>query len=139
MCIISLTLSWCSNSTDTKSYEPTPYNQIESSNYEDNSDLDEEYSYDDWYEWAENNDIDSFDDCQDEFWTSDAENWCNEYVKENYEWYETYNWYDCTENCEWHEAGYEWAENNDIDNADDCDWNSNSFIEWCISYAEENY
>ena len=97
------------------------------------------YDYDDWYDLAEENDIDNFDDCQYEFDTGDAEDWCNEYVKENYTGYQTFGSYDCTEDCSWHEAGYEWAEENDIDDEYDCDWNSNSFNEWCIEYVEENY
>jgi hypothetical protein len=36
-----------------------------------------------------------------------------------------------------HEAGYEWAEENDIDDPDDCGGNSDSFIEGCQAYAEE--
>lgn len=38
-----------------------------------------------------------------------------------------------------HDAGYEWAEENGIDNFDDCGGNSDSFIEGCQSYVEENY
>lgn len=38
-----------------------------------------------------------------------------------------------------HDAGYEWAEENGIDNIDDCGGNSDSFIEGCQSYVEENY
>lgn len=114
-----------------------------SNNYNTQSNSsDTNYDYDYGYEWAEDNDIDDFDYCDDEFWSSYwwAEDWCNEYVQENY-----YNWstsfwsYECTEDCSWHEAGYEWAENNDIDDEDDCWWNSNSFIEWCIQYVEDNY
>lgn len=51
----------------------------------------------------------------------------------------SFNGYDCTEDCSGHEAGYEWAEENDIDDEYDCDGNSNSFIEGCQSYVEENY
>ena len=80
-------------------------------------------NYNNWYEWAENNDIDNFNDCDNEFWSNYwwAEDWCNKYVQETY-----YNWstsfwkYECTEDCSWHEAGYEWAEDNWIDNEDDC-------------------
>ena len=53
--------------------------------------------------------------------------------------YQSFNGYDCTEDCSGHEAGYVWAEKNNIDNVDDCDGNSDSFIEGCQSYAEENY
>lgn len=50
-----------------------------------------------------------------------------------------FNGYECTDDCSGHEAGYEWAENNGIDDVDDCSGNSDSFIEGCVSYVEENY
>jgi hypothetical protein len=37
-----------------------------------------------------------------------------------------------------HQAGYNWAEQKDIDDADDCTGNSSSFIEGCQEYVEEN-
>jgi hypothetical protein len=43
----------------------------------------------------------------------------------------------CTIDCSGHEAGYAWAEDNGIDDPDDCDGNSESFIEGCKSYIEE--
>lgn len=43
----------------------------------------------------------------------------------------------CYEDCSGHEAGYEWAEENSIDDPDDCDGNSASFVEGCQTYAEE--
>jgi hypothetical protein len=49
----------------------------------------------------------------------------------------TFHGYDCTEDCSGHEAGYEWAELHDIDDPDDCGGNSQSFIEGCQAYAEE--
>ncbi|TSC65279.1 MAG: hypothetical protein CEO22_533 [Candidatus Berkelbacteria bacterium Gr01-1014_85] len=49
----------------------------------------------------------------------------------------TFNGYSCTSDCSGHEAGYDWADENGIDDPDDCDGNSNSFIEGCESYAEE--
>lgn len=51
----------------------------------------------------------------------------------------TFNGYDCTDDCSGHEAGYEWAEDKDIYDESDCGGNSNSFIEGCLSYVEENY
>jgi hypothetical protein len=51
----------------------------------------------------------------------------------------TFNGYNCTVDCSGHEAGYEWAEENDIDDIFDCEGNSTSFIEGCESYVEENY
>lgn len=44
----------------------------------------------------------------------------------------------CTEDCSGHEAGYEWASEKGITDPYDCDGNSNSFIEGCRAYAEEN-
>jgi hypothetical protein len=36
-----------------------------------------------------------------------------------------------------HQAGYDWAEEHDIDDPDDCGGNSHSFIEGCEEFAEE--
>jgi hypothetical protein len=44
----------------------------------------------------------------------------------------------CTQDCSGHQAGYDWAEQNGIGDASDCGGNSQSFIEGCESYAEEN-
>ena len=52
---------------------------------------------------------------------------------------EYFHGYPCTEDCSGHEAGYEWAEENDIDDTYDCDSNSSSFTEGCEAYVEENY
>ena len=46
------------------------------------------------------------------------------------------NW-DCTGDCSGHEAGYEWAEDNGIDDPYDCGGNFDSFIEGCEAYANE--
>ncbi len=45
--------------------------------------------------------------------------------------------YDCTVDCSGHEAGYEWAEQEGITDPESCDGSSNSFIEGCRAYAEE--
>jgi|GEM_PF-2509403 len=45
--------------------------------------------------------------------------------------------YECTDDCSGHEAGYEWAERKGITDPDDCSGKSESFIEGCKSYAEE--
>ena len=45
--------------------------------------------------------------------------------------------YGCTQDCSGHEAGYEWAERNGIDDADDCRGKSRSFIEGCMDYVEQ--
>lgn len=52
---------------------------------------------------------------------------------------QTFNGYPFTQDCSGHEAGYDWAEENDIEDTDDCGGNSASFIEGCESYVEENY
>lgn len=44
--------------------------------------------------------------------------------------------YGCTEDCSGHEAGYEWAQENEITDPDECDGNSESFIEGCRAYGE---
>lgn len=49
----------------------------------------------------------------------------------------SFNGYECTEDCSGHEAGYEWAERNEIEDEDGCDSKSNSFTEGCVSYVEE--
>ena len=49
----------------------------------------------------------------------------------------TFSDYPCTIDCSGHETGYEWAEENSIDDPDDCVGKSNSFIEGCESYVEE--
>jgi len=46
--------------------------------------------------------------------------------------------YPCTDDCSGHQAGYDWAERNGIDDNDDCDSNSQSFTEGCLVYVEEN-
>ncbi len=50
-----------------------------------------------------------------------------------------FNGYECTDDCSGHEAGYDWVEDKDIQTYDDCGGNSNSFIEGCYSYVDENY
>ena len=51
---------------------------------------------------------------------------------------EEFHGYACTVDCSGHEAGYAWAEEHDITDPDDCGGNSQSFIEGCRAYAEEN-
>lgn len=46
--------------------------------------------------------------------------------------------YPCTVDCSGHEAGFEWAEDNSIEDASDCNGNSNSFNEGCNAWVEEN-
>lgn len=46
--------------------------------------------------------------------------------------------YECTTDCSGHEAGYDWAEEQGIENEDDCEGNSESFIEGCKAFVQEN-
>jgi hypothetical protein len=46
--------------------------------------------------------------------------------------------YECTDDCSGHEAGYAWAEREDVTNPNDCDGNSQSFIEGCEAWTNEN-
>ncbi len=117
------------------------FSEDNSNEYKSQTIYDRDSSIDstDGYSWAENNDVSSFDECQDQFGTSYEEDECNRYVQENYSGYNTFHGDDCTEDCSGHEAGYSWAEENDISDEYDCDGNSNSFNEGCASYVEENY
>jgi len=45
--------------------------------------------------------------------------------------------YSCIEDCSGHEAGFAWAQQNNIADASDCNGNSQSFIEGCEAFAEE--
>lgn len=45
--------------------------------------------------------------------------------------------YGCTDDCSGHQAGYVWAERNDIADPSQCGGNSRSFIEGCMDYAEQ--
>lgn len=49
----------------------------------------------------------------------------------------SFHGYACTDDCSGHEAGYQWASDNDITDPDNCGGNSQSFIEGCQAYAEE--
>ena len=50
----------------------------------------------------------------------------------------SYAGYGCTVDCSGHEAGYDWAAENGIDDPDSCGGNSWSFVEGCRAYAEEH-
>lgn len=45
--------------------------------------------------------------------------------------------WECTDDCSGHEAGYEWASDQGISDPDDCGGKSDSFIEGCEAYANE--
>lgn len=49
---------------------------------------------------------------------------------------DTFDGYECTDDCSGHQAGYDWAEENDIDDEDSCDTPSQSFNEGCQSYVQ---
>ena len=49
----------------------------------------------------------------------------------------TYGSYECTEDCSGHDAGYEWAKDNDICDPDYSGGNSDSFAEGVVAYAYE--
>ena len=50
----------------------------------------------------------------------------------------TFGDYDCTSDCSGHEAGYEWASKQDITEDYECGGNSNSFVEGCRAFVEDN-
>lgn len=45
-------------------------------------------------------------------------------------------WYDCTDDCSWHQAWRDRADYNDVSSESDCSWYSHSFIEWCRAFVE---
>jgi outer membrane protease len=44
----------------------------------------------------------------------------------------------CLGDCSGHQAGYDWAEQNDVDDESSCSTPSTSFNQGCESYVEEN-
>ncbi len=42
---------------------------------------------------------------------------------------------DCTEGCEGHDAGFEWAKEHGVTDPSECGGDSQSFVEGCQSYA----
>ncbi len=51
----------------------------------------------------------------------------------------TFHGYACKTDCSGHKAGYAWAERKGITDPDDCGGKSQSFIEGCKAYAEDNF
>ncbi len=48
----------------------------------------------------------------------------------------TFDSYECLDDCSGHQAGYDWAEENDIDDDSACSTNSPSFNEGCQSFVD---
>lgn len=44
----------------------------------------------------------------------------------------------CLGDCSGHQAGYQWAQQHDIEDESSCSVNSNSFNEGCRTFIEEN-
>ncbi|MBU1091892.1 hypothetical protein KKA27_03475 [Patescibacteria group bacterium] len=59
-------------------------------------------------------------------------------VLSDYESSPSYDTYGCTQDCSGHDAGWNWAEEHGITEPEDCGGKSQSFIEGCEAYAEEN-
>lgn len=84
------------------------------------------------------------DDYESELYLSDEEKGGETYSeyderRDSYEYSRgSYGGYGCTVDCSGHEAGYAWAEENGIEDPDNCGGNSWSFEEGCRAYAEEN-
>ena len=43
----------------------------------------------------------------------------------------------CTDDCSGHEAGFEWARDNEVTDESECGGNSQSFHDGCVQFAEE--
>lgn len=50
----------------------------------------------------------------------------------------TFDGNQCLGDCSGHQAGYDWAEQNDIEDESSCSTPSTSFNEGCQSYIDEN-
>lgn len=50
----------------------------------------------------------------------------------------TFDGYTCFGDCSGHQAGYDWAEQNDVDDESSCSTPSASFNQGCESYVEES-
>ena len=50
---------------------------------------------------------------------------------------DTFGGNECTDDCSGHQAGYDWAEQNEVDDEDACDTPSQSFNEGCQSYVDD--
>lgn len=86
-------------------------------------------------QYAKENDVRDIAICEYKFDDNDiAMESCEEYVKSKY----YFNEYKCTNDCSGHYAGYEWAEDNNINSEDDCFGNSQSFIEGCKVFVQSN-
>ncbi|WP_397458510.1 hypothetical protein AB3464_28540 [Pseudomonas asplenii] len=48
----------------------------------------------------------------------------------------TFDGYECLVDCAGHQAGYDWAEQNQIDDESSCNTTSNSFNEGCASFVQ---
>ena len=51
---------------------------------------------------------------------------------------QTFGGYPCTIDCSGHEAGAQWAQQHGVTSAAGCGGNSQSFVEGCKAYTEEN-
>ncbi|MDL5595673.1 hypothetical protein PGC34_07120 [Pseudomonas kribbensis] len=49
---------------------------------------------------------------------------------------DTFDGYECTDDCSGHQAGYDWAEQKGIDDENSCSTPSISFNEGCQSFVE---
>lgn len=61
----------------------------------------------------------------------------NQYAEDNPQG-NSWNGYECTSDCSGHEAGYDWALDNNVTDESSCDGKSNSFNEGCEQYISEN-
>jgi len=50
---------------------------------------------------------------------------------------QTFGGNDCTDDCSGHKAGYDWAEQHQISDENDCSSNSQSFNEGCQTFVED--
>lgn len=52
---------------------------------------------------------------------------------------QTFDGYDCLDDCSGHRAGFEWARDNNVTSETECDTSSWSFVEGCRVYLQNPY
>lgn len=98
-------------------------------------------SYDEGYEYAESYGIEDDTDCESEFSEDEPLQGCLDYVEENrpVSYGRTFYGYRCTFDCSGHLAGWNWAESRGITQRFECGGRSQSFIEGCYAYVDQNH
>jgi hypothetical protein len=101
---------------------------------------------DDGYQLASDYELTNPNECGEYFDEGEAKECCEVYILEDLgdvdDYFlpkDSFMGYECTDDCSGHQAGYNWALESGVYSKDDCTGNSQSFIEGCYAYVEENF